>query len=388
MNYNYYGELLIKLANSVVFDKPIDGFPTDIDFDEFYEFCRFHNMENIAYYGLRILKVPENKIKKFEDRYEFILFNIAKQKMYTQLITDAFCADNIDYLLLKGLELAKLYPKEDMRISSDIDIYVGKNYIVCKDIMRNLGFCIDAFNAEVEDHDIYNANGVMCELHSVLIQGEYPWKKECNSITDRLLSDKNCKKNMSLEDLYLYNLCHAAKHMKFSGIGIRSYLDLMIIRNRFYKEIDWKTVSQRVKAANLSEFNSYAIKLCESWLSGTHDDDTVEKMKEYVYSSGFCGTDKQQISYEFSKRSNGSNSIFAVKVKACLEVFLAPYSDYAVKYPILKKHKALTPFYRIGRIVSAALFKRKTVNDVLSKFDDVDIDYSNKINDLKKSIGL
>ena len=193
---------------------------------------------------------------------------------------------------------------------------------------------------------------------------------------------------MSPEDFYVYNLAHAAKHMKFSGVGIKVFLDFELIVRKYGDSINWNVVEERLENAGLREFNTYARELCDCWFNDKDFTSKINAMKEYVYSSGFCGTSSQMKATEFSENSKNTNSKLIAKFSKCFEVFTLPYNEYAHKYPILKKYRILTPFCRVYRLISALIFKRKTIKKVLSKYDDVDIDYSNNISEFKKSIGL
>lgn len=388
MHSNYYGDLLIKLINLVVFDSNAVDLPDSLDYDEFFKFCKWHNMENIAYIALKKSGVSEELLKAFSKHYSFNIYIISKQQIYLKMIKETFKNNNIKYMILKGTELTGLYPTNDMRISTDIDIYVGDKTAVCQPLMKGLGFEIDAFNEENDEHDIYKLSNVYCELHPVLIQGNYEWKEECNSITERLLSADDSEMKMSPEDFYIYNLAHTAKHMKFSGVGIKVFLDLELIIRKYGDIIDWDIVEKRLKNAGLSEFNVCARELCECWFNGGTFTPKMVEMKNYVYSSGFCGTANQMLATEFSQNSKKTNSVFIAKLSKGFEILCLPYKEYAHRYPVLKKHKLLTPFFRVYRVVTALLFKRDTVKKVLSKFDSVDIDYSKSVKEFKSSIGL
>ena len=396
MNINLYTNYLIHLLRCAVSDEEPKDIPDEIETDKFFQFCLYHKVENIAYMSLSrtdVSLIPEETMSLFKEFYMHAISLEATQQYYLDIITEEFEKNGIDYLILKGRELARLYPSSDMRQSSDFDIYIGRtNAQKAKDIMLDNGFEIEAYSDTDDDHDEYRIDkNILCELHRVLIQDNYPWQKECNKITDRLIleeTSKHCYK-MSDEDFYLYNLAHTAKHMKFSGIGIKVFLDLWLILKNYKEQLNWDYINEKLELCRLSEFNKVAIELCEYWFDKVKtDDERILKMASYVAISGWIGTEKQEKSSELAQKAGDGGSVKMAKIKKCTEIIFSPYESMKVRYPILEKHRWLTPFCRIHRGLTAVLYKRELVKNVTGELDKGDIELGRKINEFKASIGL
>lgn len=368
----------------------------EINLNEFIEFCKYHKMENIAF--LMLLKtnaklIYPQEMNGLKRAYQTSIMVQATQQHYLDMVTKTFEEEGIDYLLLKGRDLAMLYPSEDMRQSSDFDIYIGaENAKKAKPLMMNMGFEIVSYEEERDWHDEYLAKKwVMCELHKVLIQGDYPWRKGCNEMVNNLTlkeGSNHCYK-MCKEDFYVYNLAHAAKHMKLSGIGIKVFVDIELIYTLYKDSFDYEYLNKRLEKCNLKEFDKNVRKLCEYWFEdATPEDDIVYEMEKYVAQSGWIGTKEQAVSTELAQNYGKTQSKTLAKIKKCFKIIFCPYEEMAIKYPVLKKHKYLTPIFRIRRAFSAVLKRRDVIRSVSATLDSGDISEGRKILEFKKSIGL
>ncbi len=395
MNIDTYVDYLMHLLRCVLKDDIPSDFPQELDFNEFFKLSRDHRLENIAYVMLKqtnMSGISKQDAQKLENAYMQSMMITATQQHYLEQVEKAFEENSIDYLVLKGRELSRLYLSPDMRQSSDFDIYIGvENSEKAKGIMRNIGFAVKEYS-EDENHDEYViGKWVLCELHRVLIQGNYPWKKGCNKIVDNLtLCDgtKHCYK-MSKEDFYVYNIAHAAKHMKFSGIGIKVFLDIEVIYLKYKDSFDYEYLNAKLEACHLKEFEKNARLLCEYWFEGNNNVSvTIKKMASYVVSSGWIGTVEQMLATDVAERSGKTNSKLVAKIKKCISIVLSPYETMVERYPILRKHKWLTPLYRVRRAISAIVKKRSLIKSVTNTIDETDMDVGKRILEFKKSIGL
>lgn len=386
---------LTHLLRCAVTGEKADDMLLDIDAKEFFELCASHKVENIAYYALKetdVSNIPAEVWAQFEESYMRAVAIEAAQQYYLELIEAEFEKEGIDYLVLKGREIAKLYPSSDMRQSSDFDIYIGReNAKKGRDIMLRNGFEILAYGDDNDCHDEYVIdNRIMCELHRVLIQDDQPWQKECNKIPERLILRSGTKHNyeMNTEDFYLYNLAHTAKHMKLSGIGIKAFLDLWIIYNKYKASLNMEYLNKKLQLCSLVEFDKHARSLCRYWFEGEEPSELVKRMSAYVAESGWIGTVEQMLSGQLAEAAGESSSKLAAKVKKCVGIIMSPYEDMARRYPVLKKHKSLMPFCRIHRAFSAAVHKRELVRSITDELEQGDMEMGKRILRFKKEIGL
>ena len=390
MDIKLYTDYLVQVLKSAITDTKPDNMPDGINEREFLQFCAFHKLENIVYLTIGDKFSPDVK-KILSERYNRSVFVSATQQYYLEEVENAFTKNEIEYLVLKGRELVRLYPSEDMRQSADFDIYLGReNSKKAKDIMTSLGFEILSYT-DTDEHDEYIADKVaMCEIHPVLIQNNHPWQNECNKIPEHLIKNdkKPCELKMTNEDFYLYNLAHTAKHMKYAGIGIRAFLDMWLIYKNYKDSLDIEILNEKLKRANLYEFEANTRKLCSYWFEGADADETIKAMAMYVAESGWVGTAEQEKSTALAEAAGNSKSVQAAKLGRFKEMFFAPLDTMAVRYPILKKHKWLLPFCRIHRALRAIIKRRDVIRDVAAELESGDMQTGKAIVALKKEIGL
>lgn len=385
-----YVKYITHVLSSIIKGKQIDDIPPKLDLEFLFKLCRFHRIENIIYLAL-MDKLSDEAKTLFKQAYDRSLYVYAKQHYYLETIENAFENEGIDYLLLKGGEISSLYPTEDMRQSSDFDIYIGReNSSKAKEIMMREGFEIEVYNDNNDDHDEYIADKIiLCELHRVLIQNKHPWQEECNKIPERLIRVENSHRmKMNSEDFYVYNLAHTAKHMKFSGIGIRAFLDMWIIYNKLKDSFDEERLAQTLKKCNLTEFDKNSRKLCEYWFEYKSADETTLAMADYVVKSGWVGTYEQMQSTALAENAGETNSVQYAKFKRYWSILAVPYEKMVIRFPILEKYKFLTPFFYIYRILRTLFVRRDLLRDINIEMESGDMKKGKAILELKKSIGL
>lgn len=386
-------DYLIEVLRCAITGEAVGDLPADIDEIEFFEFCKRHKMSNIVYKTLKN-RLSKDIVAKYEAIYNKEIYIKGLQQYYLETIENSFEENKIDYLLLKGRELEVLYPSEDMRSSSDIDIYIGKDTPQrAKQIMEDIGFVVRAYSDFNDDHDEYIAgNAVLCELHRVLIQDRCSWQEECNKIPQRLLlcDDKKHRFRMTNEDFYVYNLAHTAKHMKLSGIGIRVILDQWLIYRKYKDVFDWEVLDERLKLCGLYEFEQNIRELFLYWFEKKQpqNPDKIHNMAIYIAESGWIGTYKQFIATDFAENAGKSSSKLTANLKKCINIIFSPYPSMVERYPILERKRWLTPFCRVHRAFCAIVHKRDLIRQVTGEYDGADLDYGKKLLEFKKSIGL
>ncbi len=391
MNLSIYVEYLTHVLKCAIEGKEPREIPGNINEDIFIDLCKFHKLENIVYLTIGD-KLSGNARKILEETYNRLLFIHATQQYYLETIESEFENKKIPYLILKGREIAKLYPSEDMRQSSDFDIYIGReNCQKARDIMIEKDFEILVYNDNDDNHDEYIADKcVICELHRVLIQDNHPWQAECNKMPERMvLTDgTECCYSLTPEDFYAYNLAHAAKHMKLSGVGIRVFLDQWLILKKI--NLDWDILNPILERCGLAEFNKNAIELCKYWFEGKTPDnpEKIYEMADYVANSGWVGTQQQQSATVLAENAGVTSSRSVAKLKLCWDIVASPYESMVERYPFLKKYKWLTFFCRIHRIFIAIFKKRDLVKKVTGEMNNGDMNMGKKILNFKKGIGL
>lgn len=392
MELTPYVKYITSLISSFLSGKEVEPFPDSLDAEVFFKFCAFHKIQNLVYRALANTKMPEVLEKNFKASYFSSLNFMAVQQHYIEMVENALDGAGIDYFILKGSETAKFYPAADMRQSSDFDIYIGSEKAeLARDVMVGLGFSVDDY-ADDDGHDKYVINNaILCELHRVLIQNDFPWKDECNEIPARVIrsAGKDHRFEMSAEDNYLYNLAHAGNHIKTAGIGIRVFVDLWLMWSKCKDLFDMDALNEKLEKANLKKFEECARALFLCWFEGKETNDpTILAMADFVSQSGWIGTYNQYASAKLADESTGASSSASAKFESYKKMIFPSYEDLAKRYPKAKEHKILVPYYYVYRIVKSLFGKEKGAKRVAHEINTANLKDGQDLLNLKKEIGL
>lgn len=392
MKNELYEKCLINLIKCSILNKMPDELPNDVDISVLYNIAMRHSVGNIIYEPLQKMEILDSKSNElFLKVYYLGIKNDAIQSHYLDLITDNFEKQEIPHCVMKGPVIKKLYPKSELRQSGDLDIYVPEEYREkAKAIMKNLGFNIERFNIEQADDVYYIENKIHVELHRVLVSNETTWQKECQKIVNRLiLADRyNYQYIMTIEDYYLYMIAHMAKHMKYSGIGIKMILDVWIYMTKYNDELNWDILKKRLSDCGLDKFEENIRNLVGYWFENKEVNETVIRLGKYIFASGAFGTKEQLDAYFYTLDAGRSNNNTVIKLKYYTRFFFQPYKWMCGRYPILRKFPVLLPFCWVHRTLKTILFDREKTRSIAIKYDNINVEESRKIFEFKKEIGL
>ncbi len=230
-----------------------------------------------------------------------------------------------------------------MRTSCDIDVLVHE-----QDLESAISLLVNKYGYELKNkgsHDVsmISQNGQHVELHYRLIEDGL-----ANSSTEILAQvwdnarvKTGCLHQYELTDefFYFYHIAHMAKHFENGGCGIRSLIDLWLLKEK--AKIDRDISDALLEKANLLKFADACRKLCGVWFDGDNSTSITEKMHNYIVFGGVYGTNSNRIPVKQHK--NGGRLSYALS-----KIFL-PYDVIKFYYPILQKHKWLTPFIEVVR---------------------------------------
>lgn len=348
-----------------------------------------HQVANILYLALQnSCCMDDTAILQLKDIYNKAVAVDAAQGYYLEMVRQLLEDSGIDYCVLKGWAIKELYPSSDLRTSADIDIYIGHdNAQRVHDIMVENGFKCTAFGENGSSDDYHIDMYSHIEFHRQLIKNDYPWKDECNRITDRLIHKDGHEYVMSNEDFYIFMICHIAKHMKFGGIGIRAILDIWVYLEH-YKELDFNYINDIMEKCSLSEFHKNVLDLCDYWFKGKAGSQKIELLSEYVAMSGWNGTFEQHVSGSMAKMAGNSNSKAVAKLRLYFSAVFWDRERMSIKYPVLKKMPILLPFCWLHRAANAMFKKKDVINEIRTQYDGADMEAGKRINEFRHNIGL
>ncbi len=309
-------------------------------------------------------------------RYETLLYDFEE-------ICDIFEKNKIPFIPLKGAAIKDFYPEIWMRIGSDIDILVKKSHIeqACSVLIETPYFR----RGEKSDHDVsvISTENINVELHFTLSGKGFsePVKKILNTVWDYATPVKEGSYQYKLDDsfFYFYHIAHMAKHFINGGCGIKPFLDLWLIE----KNLDCNNTKTEalLEKGKIQYFAKEAKKLAFGWFSEETLDTTCLLMQDFIFKSGCFGT------YETHIITNRYR--YKGKAKYIFSRLFVSYNELKHQYPIIQKHKILTPIYQVRRLIKLIFGEeRHSRREYLKKLYDTHDSHIDNMNQLFESLGF
>lgn len=256
---------------------------------------------------------------------------------------------NILFIPLKGAVLRQYYPEPWMRTSCDIDILIEKDRL--EEVENILTEILKYRKDGIGAHDVhfYSEGGIHLELHFSLIElQKFQQQKNAKLILDTVWNEIKATENslciLKGEFFFFYHLVHMFDHFIGGGCGVRFFLDTWIIRR--FINVDDIRFNEFLKNADLFKFADGIIQTTNAWFDNGQETSIVIDIQEYVLYAGMYGDIKNRMAIEQGRKGN--------KISYILKRIFLPYEELKYQYPIIKKHKILTPICQLmrwGRLV-------------------------------------
>lgn len=204
---------------------------SDSSLRELYQIATKQDLTSIIAAALRKNHIePPDYYEKAEG---WNLYRCVQQQYEEEQIRSLFNQEGIQFIFLKGSVVRNYYPSPDMRTCGDIDILVN-------DVNRSIEILKEKLEySDISDYcdhhvSMYSPAKVVVEIHNCLsVENsilENPW--EYTEKVDG--SEYRLKDGM----FYLYHIAHMKKHFTYGGCGIRTFIDLWIIKEKMRIKAD------------------------------------------------------------------------------------------------------------------------------------------------------
>ncbi len=386
MNTKENQDLLIEIIASVLLDKPLSedvkNSLTNEKIIQLYNMSKPQDLAHILHMSLcqNNLSHLEGQLAPLLQKQEIVaLYRYETMKYESDRIFETLSQCNIPFVPLKGAFIRKFYPKEYMRTSCDVDVFVNK---------ENLD---DAVNAVIQklsyvkkhhgDHDVglQNPKGdFYMELHFSLIMGELDKIDDfLENAWDYVNLDGDISQGAQFTNEFFltYIISHAAKHFMYGGCGIRPFMDLYLIRKNM--QFDEQILSQLFEKAGITKFAKGAFELSDAWFGSGEHTDVSSKMQDFIFQSGVYGSQENFVAMRKVQNKGIVNRLFL------------PYKQMKRYYPKLEKMPVLLPYYwcvRLFKVVKTGRTKR-TVTE-LKTGSNMSKDKVQSIKELCKELGM
>lgn len=212
---------------------------------------------------------------------KLMMLNYYQIEQFTRRIADLFDANNISYILLKGISLAAFYPVPEYRQLGDVDIYINDKEMFnrANALLLANGYTKDD---EISDHHqgyLYKVSQtgrtMILELHYRIV-GLYQYAP-VNKIVDdvfaantfspamQTVNDRNYPVLPPTEYTF-YMIHHMLKHYLYSGFGIRLLCDFTFFLGHNYTAIDFAQIHTWCKESKILHLYEIILETCRIYL--------------------------------------------------------------------------------------------------------------------------
>ena len=310
-----------------------------------------HDIAHLVALGIINNELVDEQTKSQLQQIVFrAVYRYEKQNYELKQVCEALEKAQIPFIPLKGSVIRKYYPEPWMRTSCDIDVLVHE-----KNLRTAVSYLVENLNYtehEQNSHDIslFSPSGNHIELHYDLVENHIA-DSPSEILADvwnvvELKEGYSYHYEMPDDMFYFYHVAHMAKHFENGGCGIRPFIDLWILDNMQINGHDKR--DNLLRKGKLLQFANSSRKLSQVWVEGYPIDKISEKMQNYIIRGGVYGTSENRITVQQLKKGG--------KLRYALSRIIIPYEDIKYYYPILQKHKWLTPVMQIRRWFNLVFF--------------------------------
>ncbi len=259
-------------------------------------------------------------------------------------VCQTFEKAEIAFMPLKGSVIRPYYPESWMRTSCDVDILVHESDLdrALSALSTHLGYITDG---EKGSHDVslYTPSQMHVELHYDLVEDRHA-NQAARILTDvwnTAVPKEGHRYHHEMPDdlFYFYHIAHMAKHFENGGCGIRPFVDLWVLDHIASADPDGRDAL--LHQGNLFRFAEVARALSRVWMEGSDHTELTEQVENYILRGGVYGTTENRVIFQQQKKGG--------RVKYALSRIFLPYDVIKFAYPILQKHRFLTPVMEVRR---------------------------------------
>ena len=331
--------------------------PDEVSWEEVFRQAERHSVANTACYAVEKLSgKPEAKLwKQWKEVKNKAVVKDVTLTTELKRICSILTENRIRCLPIKGSKLKELYPRKDMRLMADLDILIDEeNALRVKELLTMDGFVCEHFGTS--HHDIYKKYPIInVEMHRSLMpeqmEGIRDYYEEGFSHANPVPGNGYVYV-MSAEEFYAYHIAHLYKHYEASGSGIRSFMDIYLLRKKYRNSWDESKVSGILAELKLADFEREMCEVADYWFGESEASEKCLENEKYILASGTYGTIKHSVENQIAKK--GRWRYFWSRA------FL-PYNYMAKNYPILKILPVLLPMCWVWRLIKAFFLKRDRV---------------------------
>ncbi|MBQ7415722.1 MAG: nucleotidyltransferase family protein [Oscillospiraceae bacterium] len=304
---------------------------------------------------------PKSELmQKYQVLYFQHLVISERQMQAVKQLCDAFEENGIDYMLLKGCNMKRLYPKPEMRGMGDADVLIRMDqYDKIKPVMQALQYK----NTKESIYDyVWQTPSLYLELHKRLYAPTQTLLCDYFGVGwEKAQVEEGHRYGMSKEVEYAYIFSHMAKHFRICGIGVRHFIDLYVFRNA-YPVLDEKRIERIMKKLHMLDFYRNVSRTLEVWFDGRQSDEVTQMITDYTFNSGSFGTMENKLYYQELTKASQKKSVKNTKFHSLMDALFPPLRLMQASYYVLIKFPILLPLFWPVRWVDVLIHRRQNIS--------------------------
>lgn len=349
---------------------------------------KYHEIIPLVYEGAMLCGISKKTPTMnalFQDYCRYYLRSEEQMKAISR-IYEAFDANGIEYMPVKGCNMKPRYPKPELRVMGDADILIRmEQYSKIIPVMENLGF--EA--TQESDHEyIWRSKELYLELHKRLIPS---YNQDFYSYFGdgwRLAKEQHgCRYSMLPEDEFIYLFTHFAKHYRDGGLGCRQVVDLWIFR-RTFPDLDEAYIGSELKKLQLFEFYNNILHLISVWFEDGQPEEMTDFISDFIFQSGTWGTAQSHVLSNEVKNKKIAGSAKGGKFRTVCTVLFPTALSMQREFPVLKTAPYLRPVLWPVHWGRTLLFRREAIKKRFNQWNAASADEINTYQQALNYVGL
>lgn len=357
--------------------------PADFDWEALNsDLSQYKNLRGLLIRGANLAGIPRSHpvIKELMIGFLEDIRRSRNQMQQLQAVYDAFDAQGVDYMPVKGAILKTLYPQPELRMMEDADILIRTEQLpVIRQIMLSMG--MEERRGDTNEF-VWNHPKLLLELHKTLISSQFGDFLDYlrNSWDFAAKEPKGGAYCFREENHFIFLVIHFAKHYMRGSTTPKDICDFWVFRNA-YPQMDEDYIQSELQRVELADFYNNILAVLDAWFRGAEFTAQAKLITDVVFQHGITDNTTSQWNHMILSQQGDAHALGKTKVMFVLRKLFPTRFVLQGRYPILMKKPWLTPFYRIIRWFEI-IFLQKRLNravDVLVK-GDVLQDYADHLN--------
>lgn len=335
-------KFFVKCVKAGISEDKITEVPQDVNYKALYELCAAHSVSVIVFYAVQNVKdeLPKSFYDALKKSAEIHIMRDVQSGVDNETVIRALEENGVKFMPLKGYHLKKLYPKTEMRYTSDCDILIDKKEIKkLRKIVHHIGLSVQRYD---EHHDIvyFEATKSLYEFHKMLFVGKLGEYFGIGFEKAEVKEGFKYYYELSPEDFYMTMIAHSAYHFATSGgVGIRHLTDIYIFRKHYALNDEY--LAREFAKCGLRDFQTGLERLEKFFFEDGEADEFVLKLADYVLSSTVLANDEKKNAAYIVEHNSKSKTVF--------RIIFPKASVMKFSYPVLNKAVWLLPVFYVVR---------------------------------------